>query len=680
MTENPPFIERDISWLAFNERVLQEAKDKSVPLFERIKFLAIYSSNLDEFFRVRVASIRSFRKLDKSTKREMTLKPRKLLKKIRHIVHQQQSEFGRIFRTEILPELASNGIHLVSESQFSHVQREFTLGFFNEKIKPGLKWWRLTDDNPPFLEDKALHLVVTFENPEEPMAIVAIPDLDRFVELPGENEGHFITFTDDILRVGLPGVFDQNTVAGAYAIKLSRDAELYIGDEYSGDLREKILAGLEERKIGLPTRFLYDAAMPEDVLAKLKTAFSLTKNDVITGGRYHNFNDFFTFPNPSGKEALHDPPMPPLPHPELEVVESFFPLMARQDFLLHYPYQKFDYVVRFLEEAASDPLVESIKITLYRVASRSTIALLLLKAVQNGKQVTVFVEAKARFDEESNLYWGEQLQQAGALVKYSYPGIKVHTKLLLISRRELESVKNYAYLATGNFNEKTARLYSDFGLLTSDPKLTNEAAQVFDLLEGKILLPRTKHLSVAPFNLRQNFEKLIDTEIENARRGLEAWMIVKINSLEDTPMMEKLIEASRAGVKIRMIVRGICCLVAGVPGFTENIEILSIIDRFLEHARVYMFANGGDPKMYLASADWMRRNLDRRVEVAFPVLDENIRQIIRQVVDFQLNDNVKARLLSEKEMNRHRERREGEAGVRSQAATYDFFQKNNGLY
>ena len=670
-TENLPFIERDISWLAFNERVLQEAKDRSVPLYERIKFLAIYSSNLDEFFRVRVASIRSFRKLDKPVRREMELKPRKLLRKIRHIVQEQQAEFGRIFRTEILPELADNGIHLVDERQFGPVQLDFALRFFQEKIKPRLRWSWLKEDQSQFLEDKALYLIVSFSGEEE-LAVVALPDLERFVVLPAEDGANFIAFLDDVLRVGLPEVFLEKKVEGAYAVKLSRDAELYIDDEFSGDLREKIKAGLEERKVGLPTRFLYDASMPEDVLKQLKACLGLSKNDLIPGARYHNFNDFFAFPNPAGEDTMHDPPMPPLPHPELEPAGSFFPLMARQDFLLHFPYQQFDYVLRFIEEAAFDPAVESIKITLYRVASRSAVAEALLRAVQNGKQVTVFVEAKARFDEESNLFWGEQLQQAGATVKYSFPGIKVHTKLLLVSRRETEGSKNYAWLATGNFNEKTARLYCDFGLLTADPRLVDEAAQVFSVLEGKSLLPRTKHLFVAPFNLRERFEQLIQTEIANARNGLAAWMVVKINSLEDPAMMKQLIAASQSGVKIQMIVRGMCCLQAGVPGLTENIEMVSIIDRFLEHARVYIFANGGVPKIYLASADWMRRNLDRRVEVAFPVFDEKIRQTIRQIIDFQLHDNVKARWLEVGQTNRYRERMEGEAPVRSQLATYKF--------
>lgn len=674
-TENLPFIERDISWLAFNERVLQEAKDRSVPLYERIKFLAIYSSNLDEFFRVRVASIRSFRKLDKPVRREMELKPRKLLRKIRHIVQEQQAEFGRIFRTEILPELADNGIHLVDERQFSPTQHDFALLFFQEKIKPRLRWSWLTEDQSQFLEDKALYLIVSFSG-EEDLAVVALPDLERFVVLPAEDRANFIAFLDDVLRVGLPEVFLEKKVEGAYAVKLSRDAELYIDDEFSGDLREKIKAGLEERKVGLPTRFLYDASMPEDVLKQLKACLGLSKNDLIPGARYHNFNDFFAFPNPAGEDTMHDPPMPPLPHPELERAGSFFPLMARQDFLLHFPYQQFDYVLRFIEEAAFDPAVESIKITLYRVASRSAVAEALLRAVQNGKQVTVFVEAKARFDEETNLFWGEQLQQAGATVKYSFPGIKVHTKLLLVSRREMEGSKNYAWLATGNFNEKTARLYSDFGLLTADPRLVDEAAQVFSVLEGKSLLPHTKHLFVAPFNLRERFEQLIQTEIANARNGLAAWMVVKINSLEDPAMMRQLIAASQAGVKIQMIVRGICCLQAGVPGLTENIEMVSIIDRFLEHARVYIFANGGVPKIYLASADWMRRNLDRRVEVAFPVFDEKIRQTIWQIIDFQLHDNVKARWLEVGQTNRYRERMEGEAPVRSQLATYEFLKNS----
>ncbi|MEK7257628.1 MAG: polyphosphate kinase 1, partial [Bacteroidota bacterium] len=509
--------------------------------------------------------------------------------------------------------------------------------------------------------------IVGFEKADQPPVLVKLPtaELGRFVLLPSGEKGHFIAFLDDLVRLSLPAIFPKKKIKGAWSVKLSRDADLYIDDEYSGDLLDKIKQGLEERHVGLPTRFLYDAAMPKDLLDQVSKALKLSKNDLIPGARYHNFNDFFAFPNPAGLQELHYEPMPPLPHPALENVPSLLAAMQERDYVLHFPYQKFDYVTRFIEEAAADEQVESVKITLYRVAGKSAVCEALLKTLEAGKKVTVFIEAKARFDEESNLQWGERLEKAGATVRYSFPGIKVHTKLLLVSRRNAaqSSINNhqssihFAYLGTGNFNEKTALLYADHALLTADKRLTDEAAQVFDLLEGKLLLPKCKHLLVSPFTLREKFVDMIDREIENARDGKDAWMVLKMNSLEDKPMAEKLIEASKAGVKIQLIIRGICILTPGIAGETENIEIISILDRFLEHARVYLFADGGKEKMYLSSADWMHRNLDRRVEVAFPIYDENLRQEIRQIIDFQLADNCKARILEEKNSNSYKKRK-----------------------
>lgn len=669
MKEDQLFVERDISWLSFNHRVLQEAKDPSVPLYERIKFLAIYSSNLDEFFRVRVASIRSYRKLAKSTKKEMEIKPRKLLKKIRKIVEQQQNEFGRIFREEIIPELKVNGINLIRDYEFNENQVEFSKNIFREKLNGELEWQYLDENKPPFLANKSLYLIVNFK--DEKLAMVTIPDVERFVVFPTSGGQYFISFIDDIIRVNLSQVFSGKEISGVYSVKVSRDAEMYIDDEFSGDLLEKIKEGLEERNIGLPVRFLYDSNLPDDVFKQIKTIFGLSKNDLIPGARYHNFNDFFGFPDPSGSVELHNKPLPPKKHPELEQVADYFSALREKDYLLHFPYQKFDYVQFFIEQAASDPAVVYLKITLYRVASNSAIAKSLLKALENGKKVYAFIEAKARFDEESNMYWGRKLSEAGATVRYSFPGIKVHTKLLVVGRHEEGVIRHYNYMATGNFNEKTAHIYSDFGLFTSANPLADEAERVFEVLEGKVILPRTKDIFVAPFTLRAKFEKLINNEIKAVKNGGEAWMILKMNSLEDQSMMNKLIEASQAGVKIKLIVRGICCLIPGIPNFTENIEIVSIVDRFLEHARVYMFCAGGKQKMYLASADWMGRNLSRRVEVAFPIYDEKIKKTIRQTVDLQLTDNVKARHIHLDKMNEY-VRNEKEK-VRAQIATYELF-------
>ncbi|MDX1943432.1 MAG: polyphosphate kinase 1 [Saprospiraceae bacterium] len=669
-------ISRDLSWLAFNHRVLQEAKDKSVPLYERIKFLAIYSSNLDEFYRVRVASLRSFKDLKKKTRKALDIKPKKELKQIRKLVQEQQQEFGTVFRQEIIPELESHGVFIINNAAYSEAQQQFAKKYFFEKIYPHVRPILLNEgDEMPFLENASLYFIVQFKE-DEPLAIVNIPSdkLPRFVELPGVSEGHCITFLDDLLRFNLDELF-KRPIDGAFAIKLSRDAEMYIEDEFAGDLLEKIKKGLEERDIGLPTRFLFDSAMPAELLERLKTLFLLSKNDLIPGARYHNFNDFFQFPNPLEDASLHDEPLPPLPHPELEQADSILALIREKDLLLHFPYQKFDYIPRLIREAANDPLVSSIKITLYRVGSKSAVAEALSYACEKGKTVIIFVEAKARFDEEANLRWGSELEKAGANVYYSYPGIKVHTKLLLISRKEEDGWQHYAYIGTGNFNEKTAKLYADHALLTADKRLTNEATQVFDLLERRIIVPHCKHLLVSPFTLRQRFEGLIDKEIANAKAGKMAYMLLKMNSLEDPGMVNKLYEASQAGVRIQIILRGICCLIPGVDGMSENIEVISILDRFLEHARVYIFANGGEEAMYIASADWMTRNLDRRVEVATPIYDPKLFAELRTIIDLQWQDNTKARIIDADLSNTYRSYLPFVSKVRAQADIYHLLQR-----
>ncbi len=672
-----PYISRDLSWLAFNHRVLQEAMDEGVPLYERIKFLAIYSSNLDEFYRVRVASLRSFKALKKKTRKELDIKPKRELKEIRRLVEQQQQTFGRVFRQEILPALQKKGIYLIADQAYDAAQQQFLKKYFFEKIYPLLQPTLLDDKvEPPFLENAGLYFVVHFSD-NQSAAIVNIPSdkLPRFVELPSPDGSFHLTFLDDVLRFNLEDFFKQD-IAGAFSIKLSRDAEMYIEDEYSGDLLEKIKQGLEERSIGLPTRFLFDNTMPSDLLQRLKEMFNLRKSDMIPGARYHNFNDFFNFPNLLKDSELYDLPMPPLPHADLEGASSIMAVILQKDIMLHFPYQKYDYVLRLLEEAVHAPSVKSIKITLYRVASQSAVVKKLLEARQADKEVTVFVEAKARFDEQANLQWGAQLEQAGAKVFYSYPDIKVHSKLLLISTQEDFEPRHYAYIATGNFNEKTARLYGDHALLTTDNRLTTEVAKVFNLLERKILVPNCKHLLVSPFSLRDRFEALIDQEIEHARAGKTAYMILKMNSLEDQQMIKKLYEASQAGVRIQLIIRGICCIAPGVDGLSEQIEAISIVDRFLEHARVYIFANNGDEQMYIASADWMLRNLSRRVEVAVPIYDPMIYRELRHIIDIQLRDNSKARCIDANFQNMRRQHLPIEASVRAQADIYRFLEQS----
>ncbi len=673
--EQAPYHKRDTSWLAFNHRVLQEAKDANVPLYERIKFLAIYSSNLDEFYRVRVSAIRHFKDLKREDRREwLDVRPKKELKHIQAVVHQQQTEFGSIFRSQIIPALRQNHISLLNDYQlFTPDQLEFASVYFREKILPFLHVTYLNEeDEAPFLENQHLHFVVELASKEH-LGLVNIPtgELPRFLVLPSEPGQFVVTFLDEILRANLKDIF-LGEATHAYSIKISRDGELYLDEEYAGDLVDKIKERLNDRNSGSPTRLLYDSAMNIAMTKRLKQLFQLKKNDLFPGGRYHNFNDFFGFPAPEDATGFYDDPMPPLPHPKVVEGIPMLAILDQQELLFHFPYQRYDYIVRTLEEAAVDPDVESIKITLYRVASQSAVVKALILARQQGKAVFVFVEAKARFDEASNLFWGQALEQAGATVLYSKPKIKVHSKIFLIRKKTATGHRDYAYLGTGNFNEKTAKIYADHALLTADPRLTEEVAGVFELLEDKTPTKPFERLLVSPLNTRSGFVARIQREIEHAQAGRPAYMIIKMNSLEDLAMVDQLYAASQAGVKIQLIIRGICCLVADEPGWSENIEVISVIDRYLEHARVYIFGNGGEEEMFLASADWMTRNLDRRVEVVFPIYDPLMQQDLRHIVELQLQDNTKARFINDALTNPYKERSSNTPKVRSQTDTYLF--------
>ncbi|MEN0047438.1 MAG: polyphosphate kinase 1 [Bacteroidota bacterium] len=673
-------IERDVSWLHFNHRVLQEAMDERVPLYERIKFLAIYSSNLDEFVRVRVASLRRFGQMKKATRKELLeeVKPKKTLVKVNQLMSEQLSLFGQIYEQQILPALEREGVFIVKAEEFSKAQAAIATQYFEEKLREVVKPFFLADqDLDLLLENKALYFLVDL-GIIVPPAIIAIPSeqFGRFIVLKESKKGLYVTFIDDIIRFNIEKLFPKNKVEACYSIKVSRDAELYLEDEYEGDLVDQIRRNLKHRDIGLVTRFLYDEKMPEAMVKTLRKKLGVKKNDLVPGARYHNFNDFFGFPIPKDRPDLENILLPSLPHPALENADSIIELLQQQDIVLHFPYQSFEYIPNLLLEAAEDELVESIRITFYRVAAKSAVAKALLKAVEKGKNVTVFIEVKARFDEASNLYWGEKLKEAGATVIYSFPAIKVHTKLFLISREEEGRLRHYSYIGTGNFNEKTAKIYGDHAILTADVELGKEIRQVFYLLERKTLLPKAESVLISPFTTRKQFIKHIRREIKNKQAGKEAYIILKMNSLEDTEMIEKLVEASQAGVKIQLIVRGICRLVPGIEGYTENIQIISIIDRFLEHARIYIFANGGHEKMYISSADWMTRNLDRRVEVAVSVKDPKVYQELRDIINLQLTDNVKARRILPTQSNAYVEN--GDVKVQSQVATYEYLKKGIG--
>lgn len=683
----PRLVNREIAWLSFNERVLQEAADRRNPLFERIRFLAIFSSNLDEFFRVRVAGIQSLLRLKKKHHTKLGLDPRKLLADIHETVDRHQRRFGALFG-DLVNELRSEKIDLVSATDFEEDDRRWLAAWRRDHLLSELNAALLdAGGGPLFLKNRELYLVVALrsriqrlgwgedrpEEPEERIAVIHLPtsDLGRFVAIPTGDERQRVAFLDDVVRDGLPEVFPGFDTLGAWSVKLTRDADLNIDDEFSGDLLKKIRKGLKKRETGFPSRFLYDENIPSDILSKLTKGLRLEEPSLVAGGRYHNFSDLFSFPFPEtdDRRLVYDP-MPPLPHPQLANADDTFSAIAERDLILHFPYQSFDSVVRFLRDGADDPDVESMSITLYRVSDRSAIATALIDAARAGKEVTAFVELKARFDEESNLYWASEMEREGVRVLYSFPGLKVHTKLCLIRRREGDSLVDYAYLGTGNFNEKTARIYCDHALLTRDARLTRDVVELFDFLAGKQESPSFDNLLVAPFELRSSLNKKIDRAIEAAADGNRASILLKVNALEDPAMIERLYEAAAAGVDVRLIVRGICSIRTGEGTPGETIRARSILDRFLEHARVYHFRIGDDEAWYLASADWMRRNLDRRVEVAFPLFDSEVIDQIRTILELQLKDNLHARSLAEETENEYVT--DDNPPVRSQVDTYAF--------
>jgi polyphosphate kinase len=650
---------RDLSWLSFNHRVLQEASDKRNPLFERLKFLAIFSSNLDEFFKVRVSEIRKIKELDKSLRKKLITKPNKLLAEIKEQVNVQQKEFGKIFFTEILPALEKENIFLKNTEELGSEGLAFAKAYYKE-VKH--LFTPMTDTAHTFIENEALYLVGQLK--DESLVWVKISaSTSRFLEIPTRDESSCIVFVDDILKLHLTDEFKTKF----YSVKVSRDAELYIDNEYSGDLLEKIKEALPNRITGQVTRTLIDELMPKKLLKAIESALDINATDIVKGGAYHNFKDFFGFPK-IGNDKMYFKELTPIKHQALESKENIFKIISQKDQLLCFPYESYDSVLNFIETAACDSLVTSIKITLYRVSEDSSVAKALLKAAQNKKEVFVFIETKARFDEENNIKWGKLLEENGANVKYSYPGIKVHSKILYIERTEHDTTKSYAYVGTGNFNEKTATIYTDFGLLTSNKKITSELLQVFQILERKLIIPKTKQLLVSPFTTRSNFETLINNEIEYAEAGKDAYITLKLNSLQDDKMIKLLYNANNAGVKIRLVIRGICCLVPGIIGQSEYIVVTSIVDRFLEHGRIYMFGNGGKEKLYIGSADWMTRNLDHRIEVITPILDQDVHLKLKQLLDLQLKDTLKSRIIDSKQTNHYVEK--GSLGESSQHLIY----------
>ena len=675
-----PYKNRDLSWLSFNERVLQEAEDESLPLVERLKFLGIFSSNLDEFFRVRVATNKRLAELDKAVSGEIVGEPREILAEIQDTVIKLRSRSERIYQ-DIINKLAIKNIYLVDEHQVTGNQASFVRTYFREAVLPGLVPIMLDNiEEFPYLRDRTIYLAVHMEShegtPKHRYALIELPrKLSRFLVLPSDTGATYIMILDDIIRLCMDELFHMFafTRYQAYTVKLTRDAEMEMDQDISENLLERMLRGLQRRKQGQPVRLLYDNAMPERMLHYFVQKLELSEADnVIAGGRYHNFRDFMDFPQVEPSDERQSK-LVPAPHPDLEEETDMFSQIARQDFLFFYPYQRFDYFLRLLREAAIDSKVYAIGLTVYRLASDSRVANALINAAQNGKRVTVVIELQARFDEKANIAWTEKLRNAGVKILLGIKELKVHSKLCQIYRREKGMPNKFCYINTGNFNEKTARLYGDIGLMTADRELNREVSRVFNFFEKPHITGQYQKLLVSPFFMRQQFYTLIDQEIQYARKGGRAWMIHKMNSLTDLPMIDKLYQASQVGVKIELIVRGACSLIPGVPGLSENIRVISIIDRFLEHARIFVFSNGGSPRYFLGSADWMPRNLDRRVEVITPVETPALKKQLQDVLDIQLQDNRKARLLNETQANTFVQSTPEAPERRSQLDTHAYF-------
>lgn len=668
-----PFLDREISWLSFNARVLQEAQDPSVPLLERLKFVAIHSSNLDEFYRVRVAQLRGLRKLGKGKRSALGVPPGKHIDRINRIALAQQAALGRTCRGTLLPALRRHGIRFLAPGRLARAQHEFVLRFFTERVAPLLQTMPLRQDRGLFIEDRRLYLVAALSRPgagKPRIVLVNVPadELGRFITLPAAQGRTDLLYLEDAIRLGAPAYFKGWTMQACHAIKLSRDAELYLDEEFTEDVADQVRRSLRKRSTGVPARFLYDSAMPKDTLLKVVRKLNVKKRDMLPGGRYHNLNDLADVPV-TGHPELREKPLPPVRHPAL-AGPDLFRAVRRGDVLLHFPYHEFAALEELVSQAAADPQVVRVAATLYRVARESRICTALVAAAKHGKQVDVLLEVQARFDEANNLEWGAELQRAGARVSYGLPGYKVHCKLLLIERREGAALKRYTCLGTGNFNEQTARVYSDICLLTARKAMGDEAAAIINGLMEGILPPPTKQLITSPEHLRSHLERAIDRETAQALMGRPASILLKMNSLEDKPLIQKLYDAHRAGVQVRLIIRGICCLVTEVPGHSAGIQGISLVDRFLEHVRAYVFHNAGKPTVHLASADWMERNMNRRVEVAFPVRNENLKQEVLRFLELQWADNTKARVLDRDQSNPRKARKRRSRKVRSQEEWY----------
>ena len=688
MSTDKLYEEKELSWLSFNERVLQEAMDKTVPLIERVRFLGIFSSNQDEFFKVRVSDVK--RRILINEVHGGDDEAKVLLRAIQQKVMALGEAFDNTYK-ELLIALARHNIFLVNENQLSEAIQKWLRVFFKEKVLRHIIPILLNKEVNPvkFLKDEYTYLAVEMKKNGQVIqyALVEVPtdDLPRFFQLPpeGTRRKKQIIILDNVIRFCLDeifkGFFDYDEIA-AYAVKLTRDAEYGLSDQLDLSLLDKMSDGLKQRLTAMPVRFVYEREMPAAMISFLKLKLQISSYDAIMpGGRYHNFKDFIGFPN-VGRDYLENPKLPALDCRDFDGFVNAFDAITKQDILLYYPYHKFHHFTELVRQAAFDPAVSAIRINIYRVAKKSRIIHSLIDAANNGKKVTVVVELRARFDEAANIDWANILTDAGVKVVFGVPSLKIHSKLCLITRHENGEAVRYAHIGTGNFNEKTAKIYTDFSLLTRNPDITAEVEGVFEYIEYPYRRYKFNHLLVSPINSRRQLYRLIDNELSNAKAGQPSGIILKINNLVDKDLINRLYAAGQAGVPIQMIIRGMCALRPGVPGLSDNIKVISIIDRFLEHPRVMVFHNKGNPQLYISSADWMSRNIDGRIEVGTPIYDERLKQRIMDILELQLSDTCKARVIDADQQNEY-VKRGNRRKIRSQVAIYDYLKRiesNNG--
>ena len=673
-------ISREKSWLVFNDRVMQEAEDKSVPIIERVRFIGIFSNNLDEFFRVRYAYVRRISLARKSAKRELGVSATELLEEITDIVAKQQVKAQNIL-DNLIEELKEENIYLVDEKSVEPFHEEFIRDYFIDKVSPILMTIMLDQvDQFPNLKDEGIYLAVEMEREEDgklksKYSLIEIPTVKRgrFIVLPSHGNRKYVILIDDLIRYNLDYIFRFFKYSNfkANTIKITRDAELDIDNDISRSFIDKISRSLKKRVNGKAVRLVYDSEISENFLDKLKKLMGVDRFDSITpGGRYHNKKDYLNFPN-LGSNDLEYKKMKCLPIVGFDISNSLIDQVKNRDYLLYTPYHDFSYVISFLKEASLDPKVLSIKITLYRVSDDSRVVNALINAARNGKKVIVQIELRARFDEAANIFWAEKMKNEGIELIFGVKGLKVHSKICLIERKEGSELIKYGFISTGNFNESTAKIYTDYTLFTANQSILKEVDLIFDFLESNYIINKYKHLIVSPHFTRKEFNKMINNEIAISNNGGEAYIHMRMNSLVDEKIIENLYAASSAGVKIRLVVRGVCSLIPGVEGLSENIEAISIIDKYLEHPRVYIFGNGGKEKVFLSSADLMKRNLDHRVEVTCPIYDSSVKQEIRDTFDIVWNDNTKARIHSKEQNNIHR--KSGKTVIRAHFTTRQYY-------